>query len=84
MNTPHTNESINFFRNIYFIANDTGHGITRIEDQAGMSPGYCALGLKRNSSPTIRSAKKFADIVGYTIDELMLPPKEFIKVYKND
>lgn len=81
MKTPNTDESMNFFRNIYFIADDTGYGITRIENKAGMSNGYCAMGLKRNSSPTLRTAKKLADAVGFTIEELMLPPKEFRKVY---
>lgn len=84
MKTPNTNESTNFFRNIYFIANDRGYGITKIEHKAGMGNGYCSMGLKRNSSPTIRTAKKIADAVGFTIDELMLPPKEFRKVYGND
>lgn len=83
MNTPNTNESMNFFRNIYFIADDRGYGITKIEHKAGMGNGYCSMGLKRNSSPTLRIAKKLSDAVGFTIDELMLPPKEFRKVYKN-
>lgn len=84
MKIQHTNESMNFFHNIYFIANDTGVGITSIESKAGMGNGYCSIGLKRNSSPTIRTAKKLADAVGFTIDELMLSPKEFRKVYADD
>lgn len=84
MITPSTNESMNFLRNIYFIAEDTGYGITRIEKKAGVGVGYCATSLRRNSSPTIRVAKRFADAIGFTIEELMLPPKEFRKVYQND
>lgn len=84
MNIPNTNESTNFFRNIYFIANDTGYGITKIESKARVGTGYCAMGIKRNSSPSLRTAKRIADAVGFTIDELMLPPKEFRKVYADD
>lgn len=76
-------ESSNFFQNIYFIADDTGVGITKIEFRAGMHSGYCALGLKRNSSPTIRIAKKFSDVTGYTIDELIMEPKKFRSLTRN-
>lgn len=84
MKTPNTDESTNFFKNIYFIADDTGYGITKLEDKVGVGHGYCSIGLKRNSSPTLRTAKRISDAVGFTIDELMLPPKEFRKVYDND
>lgn len=75
------NESQNFFRNVYFLAVNSGRGITDVELSAGMCSGYCSIGLTRNSSPTLRTAKRFADVLGYTIDELMMDPKEFRKQY---
>lgn len=75
------NESQNFFRNVYFLAVNSGRGITDVELSAGMCSGYCSIGLNRNSSPTLRTAKRFADILGYTIDELMKDPKDFRKQY---
>lgn len=71
------NESSNFYRNLYFIAEDTGVGITKIEHKAGMGSGYCSMGLRRNNSPTLRVAKRFSDATGYTIDELIMEPKKF-------
>ena len=74
---PTKNESTNFFNNVYFVAVNSGKGITNVELSAGMCSGYCSIGLTRNSSPTLRTAKRFADVLGYTIDELMMDPKEF-------
>jgi len=74
---PTKNESTNFFNNVYFVAVHSGKGITNVELSAGMCSGYCSIGLTRNSSPTLRTAKRFADVLGYTIDELMMDPKEF-------
>lgn len=75
------NESQNFFRNVHFLAVNSGRGITDVELSAGMCSGYCSIGLHRNSSPTLRTAKRFADVLGYTIDELMKDPKDFRKQY---
>lgn len=84
MKVVHTNESQNFFMNIYYIATDTGYGITKLEKKAGLATGHCIMGIRRNSSPTLRTAKKLSDIVGFTIDELMLDPKEFRRIYNGD
>ena len=70
-------ESSNFVRNIYFLAYDTGKGITELENEIGLGHGYFSKTIKTGSSPTIRTAKKVSDMVGYTIDELMMKPRDF-------
>lgn len=71
--------SRNFIENLYHIAAFTGKGITTIEREAGVGSGYCSMCKLRNSSPTLRIADLFAKATGYTIEELIKDPKEFIK-----
>lgn len=71
--------SRNFIENLYHVAAFTGVGITTIERKAGVGSGYCSICKLRNSSPTLRIADLFAKATGYTIDELIRDPKEFIK-----
>lgn len=82
MNPP--NVSTNFYRNLYHIAVSTGVGISHIENKGGMRSGYCSMGLRRNSSPTLRVAKNLADAVGYTIEELCMDPKDFRAYTRQD
>ena len=72
----------NFFKNVYYLADDTGIGITKIEIGAHVSSGYCANMIRRNSSPTIRVASSIAKFLGYSIDQLTMEPIEFYKEVK--
>ena len=71
------NESSYFVYNLYFLAGDSGKGITALENEIGLGHGYFSKTLKTGSSPTIRTAKRVSDTVGYTIDELIMKPRDF-------
>lgn len=58
------------YRNICRLAKKEGLSINKLEQEAGLSSGsICKWG--NSVSPTVRSVKAVADILGVTVDDLL-------------
>ena len=65
------------YDNIFERAKKRGISINKLEEQAELSKGsICKWG--KSVSPTVKSIKKVADILGCTVDEL-ITEKKFLK-----
>ena len=69
-----------FFENVRAVCKKNDWAISSIETCAGVKTGYFKNMERKNSCPTIRVAKAFSDVVGYSIDELIMDPETFRKI----
>lgn len=59
------------YQNIYVRSKQCGISINKLEEKAGISTGSVCKWGKR-VSPTVKNIKKVADILGCTVDELLV------------